>query len=92
MRISRSRAAARVNETAATVAGSTPFPSSQHTRSSIVADLPVPGPATTRTWSAVSWAATVGVFYRFAHLVGSQWHRPERSGTTMQSVRGKQLG
>jgi site-specific recombinase XerD len=58
IRFCRSIVEARVNETATMHAGDTcSSASSQHTRFSIVADLPAPGPATTRTCSEVSCAA-----------------------------------
>jgi hypothetical protein len=48
-RTPRLMAEAFVNDTTAIVPAWTPEASSQRTRSSIVADLPVPGPATNRT-------------------------------------------
>ena len=57
MRRSRSRAEAPLNETAAIDLGKATWASSQQTRSSIVNDLPVRGPAMVRTCSRGSCAA-----------------------------------
>lgn len=58
MRCFRSRDAARVNEMTKIEFAGTPLASNHRTRSSMVKDFPVPGPATNRIHELASCAAT----------------------------------